>query len=228
MVVKGCGVSAILGTGSAVGQRDCAKNKGFFERKAHEGTSREAWGVGGGDKGEHVAVDDAASSHLLFHSRLGGVEVEVFPAMLDLQMCEGEAILQATGNLEQNKCQFVGKHLKLVEFAAREGCLRPSVDTLLTSARLRIQFTTSASRRFEGGDMAMAPDAKSILLLLCRKIFVGVCFERGEYQSLPLAESGLELEAKTSSNSAKRQSKCSHELQLGNGNILCQRSQGRA
>jgi hypothetical protein len=115
--------------GGAVARGYCVGKEGCLERRAHESTGSWIWEVGGRGRrvGKHIAVDDAASSHLLLHSRLDGVEGEIFPAMLSLELRKGETILQTTGNLKKRSVrskQITGKHqacrMKLRE-GGREG-----------------------------------------------------------------------------------------------------------
>lgn len=50
-----------------------------------------------------VALEGTLATNLFFELGLDGVEGEVLPAMLGLELGESEAILQVTGDLEQRK-----------------------------------------------------------------------------------------------------------------------------
>jgi hypothetical protein len=105
-----------------------------------------------------VTLEGTLATNLFFELGLDGVEGEVFPAMLGLELGEGEAVLQVTGDLERKKKRSLATVTGLEQLGGRmEGgpplCEREL--TLLTSARLSTLSTTSSGCFFQGEDMAL-------------------------------------------------------------------------
>lgn len=97
-------IGALAVAGAPVAGANGIGKQGRFEGRAHESAGR-VWEVGGRRRrvGEDISLGEAFSAHLLLDFRLDGVEGEVFPAVLCLKLGEGEAVLQATSNLQMGR-----------------------------------------------------------------------------------------------------------------------------
>lgn len=71
-----------------------------LERGAHECFCRVGEiGSAGRGVGQDIALVELLAANLFLHLGFDGVEGQVFPAMLGLELGEGEAVLQTTSNL---------------------------------------------------------------------------------------------------------------------------------
>ena len=86
-MIERCKVGAFSVAGAPIAGPDGIGKEWCLERRAHERFAG-IWQIGdaGGRVGVDVAVAEALSSYLLFHFRFDGIECQVFPAMLGLEL----------------------------------------------------------------------------------------------------------------------------------------------
>lgn len=103
-VVKRGKIGAFTMPGAAIAGTDRIGEQGCLERRAHESLCRvRQVGCTRRRVGQNVALVQTLAAYLLLHLGFDDVECEVFPAMLGLELCKCETILESAGNLRMSK-----------------------------------------------------------------------------------------------------------------------------